>query len=82
MIPFVPKLWLYYPQEKHLMLYLKILNLNEPLHRWINSELFPRAISKSLWLVELHLKVEIYFARRQNVNKVVSDKEPRCFKNE
>lgn len=30
------------------------------MHRWIDILWFPPCISKSLWLVELHLKVEIY----------------------
>lgn len=48
---------------------------------WQSVRGVPSRISKSLWHVELHLKGRDLFERRQNVNRVVSDKEALCFKN-
>lgn len=57
-----PKALIVLSQQKHLLLYLNMMNLNKPpcTGELTVCEGCPLCINKSLWHVELHLKVEIY----------------------
>lgn len=61
-------------QLKHLMLYLNIADLNEPLSS------VREAPSAKDTTYRLTFKGRNLFERRQNVNRVVSDEEALCFK--
>lgn len=77
---FSPKALIVLPQQKHLMLYLNIMILNEPLHR-IDSQwgAFP-APEEIIMTRRSMFEGRDLFERRQNVNRVVSDNEALCFK--